>query len=320
MLKIFPLALAAFCWSIQTYAQAPDQCLDAHLTLDDGQAMNSANNNYHGSAYGTVATFNRYSEPEKALLFNGWGSHILLNNGPPVITEGSFTISAWVKITGPGGGDESSNQIFSQRSSNESTDSEIDLYIKNDSIFFSVSPNNQTTYTATGVLTETSSWFHVHAVHEGDHMRIHVNGVEIGRQNTVHSNASFSGTDRVYIGYKKYLGTVYGAFSGLIDEVKIYDCALTPENVMNEHWLFTDELAINETELSLYPNPSTGQVFFNSSSINNKYEVFNLQGQLIESGNCQNQINLDYLPKGVYLIRINGLEYSESMQGCVILH
>ncbi|MBN2683194.1 MAG: T9SS type A sorting domain-containing protein [Bacteroidales bacterium] len=67
---------------------------------------------------------------------------------------------------------------------------------------------------------------------------------------------------------------------------------------------------VNKSEVSLFPNPNNGRFTVVSDKIISKMEVINLIGEKVysESKISANKINIDltYLPKGVYLYQING--------------
>jgi uncharacterized repeat protein (TIGR01451 family) len=69
---------------------------------------------------------------------------------------------------------------------------------------------------------------------------------------------------------------------------------------------------LEETNYTLYPNPSTGIFMFNPDSYqHNKniktVEVFNMMGEIVLSQGNTKVINLQGYPKGIYVARINGM-------------
>jgi hypothetical protein len=61
------------------------------------------------------------------------------------------------------------------------------------------------------------------------------------------------------------------------------------------------------TEIGIYPNPSNG--IFNCNQTIKTIEVYNMMGKLIITDNNTNQINLQAYPNGLYLARINGIDF-----------
>jgi hypothetical protein len=77
--------------------QPTDASLVARYLLD-GNALDSSGNEFHGMAYGTSPTTNRFGKPNSALTFDGASdgtSYIDLGNRPEFNFSGNFTISLW---------------------------------------------------------------------------------------------------------------------------------------------------------------------------------------------------------------------------------
>ncbi len=109
------------------------------------------------------------------------------------------------------------------------------------------------------------------------------------------------GTSRKGIGFLK----------GSIDEVKIYDCALTRSELVK---LYTPA-GIHRYEksiptLKIYPNPAKDKLTIESTERTKKESVslYNMQGQLLLYQNLQNpktEIDMNQYSGGVYMIIIN---------------
>ncbi|GEM_PF-6916283 len=74
---------------------------------------------------------------------------------------------------------------------------------------------------------QANQWYHVAGVWDGSTSRVYVNGIEVGRRNTsgVFTNQNVDAS----IGRDPYPAQYY--FNGLIDEVTIYDRALSPTEI-----------------------------------------------------------------------------------------
>src|SRR5690554_1014750 len=59
-------------------------------------------------------------------------------------------------------------------------------------------------------------------------------------------------------------------------------------------------------QINIYPNPTTGYVYFPESCYHMDYEIFDMKGKLINHGriNSLGYINLSTLPSGIYLIKL----------------
>src|SRR5690606_32804737 len=58
------------------------------------------------------------------------------------------------------------------------------------------------------------------------------------------------------------------------------------------------------SEVTIYPNPTTGILNFNSKSEIQNVVLFDLSGRKISEFNSS-QINISSLPKGIYLVKIS---------------
>src|SRR5690606_25895867 len=61
-------------------------------------------------------------------------------------------------------------------------------------------------------------------------------------------------------------------------------------------------------KIKLYPNPTNGLLYIETSQEIQSYEVYNLIGQRLLSGNVNDNINLKDLSKGTYIIRLTTQE------------
>ena len=67
------------------------------------------------------------------------------------------------------------------------------------------------------------------------------------------------------------------------------------------------QLKTQKTEISVYPNPSTGKIYFNAVENDYRVEVYNVLGQIINSSRVDQDnycINLNAIPQAVYFYRI----------------
>jgi hypothetical protein len=76
-----------------------------------------------------------------------------------------------------------------------------------------------------------------------------------------------------------------------------------------------DPVSVSEnqvSEISFYPNPSDNGLFFVNGLANELYEVFDISGKLVASGNIRaNQIDLSQLEAGSYFIKVGDYKPSQ---------
>lgn len=68
--------------------------------------------------------------------------------------------------------------------------------------------------------------------------------------------------------------------------------------------LGNEEINSNTSDVTIYPNPTTGILNFNSKSEIQNIALFDLSGRKISESNSS-QINISSLPKGIYLVKIS---------------
>ncbi len=84
-----------------------------------------------------------------------------------------------------------------------------------------------------------------------------------------------------------------------IDNVITTDMALTS----------TDDLESQNPLITLYPNPTHGDIWVENTQAFNQYKIVNLMGQQIQAGSLENgiqQLNLGLLDRGQYLLYLIG--------------
>ncbi len=101
------------------------------------------------------------------------------------------------------------------------------LYANGSSVCFRITTS--ATYEVCGSLS--SGWNHVVAVYDGAYARIYVNGVE-ANEAAVTGNIDYSGASNVFlIGATADVSGITSSYDANIDEVKVFDWALTAEDV-----------------------------------------------------------------------------------------
>ncbi|MEQ8908949.1 MAG: T9SS type A sorting domain-containing protein [Vicingaceae bacterium] len=119
--------------------------------------------------------------------------------------------------------------------------------------------------------------------------------------------STYTGQYRVRLIFKLYLGT---------NEIfALDDFSLVDSNLITS---YKTEIKQIPYHLSLYPNPSKGQYFIQSeaSLAGLNYQVYDLRGQLIQSGNFEGKkehIDLSAQPNGVYFLHLPELKLREKL-------
>jgi len=224
------------------------------------------------------------------VLFRQSNSHIDLNKMD--LTD-QFTISLWFNALSflPGGKDYADNRLISKAKDlddNGNTTDENDHYWmmstinSSEYIVLRARLKNESGYTKTIIgnsnkaTIETRRWYQVALVYDGSQMKLYQDGVLV-------NSSSFTGkvakdpTADVYIGLNppnKTGGNAYGVWHGYIDDVAIFNRALTEEEIReinNSGYVVLDQIPVSQCK-------ELGEA--------NKYYI--LQKDITATGTCFN--------------------------------
>ena len=142
-------------------------------------------------------------------------------------SNAALTACAWVKFNGTTG----NQTIVSIDATNISG-----FYLKKDAShkfdmqFFASDSTAAASYGGTGTTTATTgTWYHVCGVRTASVARIYVNGIQEGTDTTI--SGSFNATGKTIIGASKWSGSRSDYVNGNIDDVRIYNVALTTAQI-----------------------------------------------------------------------------------------
>lgn len=165
--------------------------------------------------------------------------------------------------------------------------------------------------------TTPNNWKHVVITFDASKVaKIYVDGV-LGNQGT-QNNWFTSGTNSFFLGNS--FGATTGAFNGAIDDLKIYNYALSPTEVTSlytSNTLSSANFNQNNLEVSLYPNPVNDVLNIETALELKSIEIFNIQGQKVLSSN-QKQINVADLASGIYMVKIQDTENTVATKKVII--
>ncbi|PIR92080.1 hypothetical protein COU01_03640, partial [Candidatus Falkowbacteria bacterium CG10_big_fil_rev_8_21_14_0_10_44_15] len=177
----------------------------------------------------------------KALSFDGTNDDIIIADSTS-LRPSSLTVSAWIK---PGASITDSDFILVKDRDTGSWDSYAFSLNSSRKISFGVQNKTLVQYPSwlSNASLSASTWYHVAATYEGRNFNasdavIYVNGSPVSTTYTANGyTSSFTieyNTQSAYIGsFSTNSATSY--FNGLIDEVKLYNYARTPEEVRQDY-------------------------------------------------------------------------------------
>jgi hypothetical protein len=212
-----------------------------------GTAVTDASGNGNTGAI-SGATWTTSGRFGGALSFNGTNAWVTVNDAPSLDLTTAFTMEAWVNPRMPLGWQvvalkEQSNDLVYAMYANTPADNPSSV-ASIGGIAFAAVP-------AQGDLEVPANvWTHLTTTYDGSTLRLYSNGVEVG-------NLAVSGQMPVSPGPLRIGGdSIWGEyFDGLIDEVRIYNRALTPAEIQAD--MYSPVTPPSFSSLALTPGNST---------------------------------------------------------------
>lgn len=254
-----------------------------------GNANDDSGHGNNGTVNGATLTTDRFGNANSAFSFNGTSNYINLNTSLP----NTFSISLWINVNQFKSFAYADTFIGSKiigtiENTNPYTGFECGLdgvqanYGKHGCSFWV--QNNTNPNVASSNLVKLNNWKHLICTYNGTTLKYYDNGQLVGSVNGVYNNNQ----KKLTLGARLvYNGGPYFFFDGKIDDIGIWNRALTETeitNLYNANQCFTnitvtDTLIINVGQLSytnpvtyanaitIAPNPASTQVNINFSNI-----------------------------------------------------
>jgi len=162
----------------------------------------------------------------KCLSFDGTNDYLNMGNSSAITSSTSQkSISAWIKVTGG----ESTWRTVIAPSSSDLFHFQIQDTNKLQIYFYG--PSKEALSTTLFNSSNFNKWFYITAVWDGAYAKIYINGIEENRS-TAGSGSLTSATSNLYVGNGYNL---IRPFNGQIDEVKVYNTALTTDEIKQDY-------------------------------------------------------------------------------------
>ena len=195
--------------------------------LFNGNADDSSGHGHHGTAFGATPTLNRFNKENSAYRFDGADDYVIIAP-PPALSAEALSVSVWVRYDRQSFRNEWSNCIVCQDNGNDSDPSRriFQLSTNRNHIVWHRMLDARDPMFKQRLLS--SIWYHVVAVCERGEQRLYVDGLH---RDSVKHPLSVHAEEPIYIG-RKGTPEPYFFFCGAIDDVRIYNRALLPEDVL----------------------------------------------------------------------------------------
>lgn len=294
-----------------------------------GNANDSSGNGNNGTVYGAILTTDRFGNPNSAYSFNGTSDYIQIPNNTSLDLENdnSYTISTWVQIP-----DYSFNtdKEYAQRtmiSMPRSAGDEGGFAFRSvDNLFsylhtYSFGLNNTVQNIVYGIQDSLplNTWTHLAITYNYDTIRLYKNGVEVG-DTVLGSFSLYQSAQPLFFGKEfNVTDTTARWFKGNLDDIRIYNRALTSCDVDSLYNLTStgsptsiSNFKNDNFKMQIFPNPSSGQ--FNlqlTSQQNEKVELIItdivgrvISNEMIEINQGINNKEITQPLSGIYFITI----------------
>jgi hypothetical protein len=277
------------------------QVLISYYSFNDGTS-NDQVGDIDGANIGATLTTDRFGNANMAMYFDGsatidYGdsSETNLNN----IT--GISISCWTK----------SNNLSSagltsivSRWTGSGSSEQYGLFAQSNDHLFAIGSVASNGISLNGNID--TGWTHVVATYSATSVIYYINGVSSGGGFTGTPFPGSSGSAKLFVGSQNGTSRF---FTGAIDDIKIYDEAISSATVLALYNELNPTLGINENptpnQITLYPNPSSSQLNINSSEAVEQIRIIDLTGKTISTiVKPNNSIDVSLLSKGVYLLQI----------------
>ncbi|MBT4763486.1 DUF2341 domain-containing protein [bacterium] len=216
----------------------------AHIKMDEGsgstaydRSTNQKNVTLYNSPTWTSGKFGQ------ALSFNGTDQYGLISSDDTlfsILPTRKQSFSFWIKADSY-----ATKQVVLSRRNGCNNDAHFNIYAYANDLYFALYSDGDTAYSShytSGDVLTNSEWYHVEWVKEwgiSGGTKLYLNGSlqSLTLSNEIASGASYSSLP-VYVGAQKSgsscNGPVQDYFNGIIDDVRIYNYARTPKQVIED--------------------------------------------------------------------------------------
>lgn len=199
----------------------------------NGNALDESGNGNNGTVYGATLSPDRFGNSDSAYRFDGVNDYVDLGNGPDLdlgAAGSSYSVGAWFKTSGNVGpyGD----HIIGKAPTIVNQPDPYNIVLYDPQVAFLVNTPGavQTISSACCQTYADNVWHYAVGVRENNVLSLYVDGLLVaGPANFSISNAR--STANTYIGNYTATPASGELFTGLIDDVRIYSRALTPDEI-----------------------------------------------------------------------------------------
>jgi hypothetical protein len=193
----------------------------------NGDASDQSGNQFNGSITGATFTSDRYGQPSSALAFDG-NDVVTVPHSPVLNFDGAsgFTVAAWIKLSGT---QDDYAGIVAKGPTSTSYPGYMLVMRQNSRLGSAIGEPGELVVTGNRSLND-GQWHFVAVVQEyaGQTSTLYVDGVADASLGDPSISTVFDNTRPLFIGHDRNSSRW---FRGYIDDVRIYDRSLSPEEI-----------------------------------------------------------------------------------------
>jgi hypothetical protein len=236
LLVVFGLLMTTQMILAQVPSYVPTSGLVGYWPFN-GNANDQSVNGNNGTVNGATLTTDRFGNSNNAYSFDGNNDHIVVSNNSTLSGFADITISLWVNISQfPSASNSFSGLVtkwYGSGNCGGMTDNYA-CYLRTNNQFVAGTNQyrNYPNMLQSPSNLSSSNWYHLVIVHNSTTGgSIYINGSLVSTYNT--SGALCSSTNPLYFGCDNGLGVINRFFNGKLDDIGIWNRALTQQEITN---------------------------------------------------------------------------------------
>ena len=192
----------------------------------DGNALDESGNGHNGTVNGATLSTDRFGNLNSAYLFDGVDDNIKLGNSSDFDFTTECSFSVWIRSTDDSGGRILNKWVYGHE------DKALYLAPDRSVMFYLYGVNSIGSNSYSNERIGQNEWVHVVAVYDGENQKIYVNG-ELDTS-FAESGLVSNSSGNLFVGEnieRVLSGEVANPFGGDIDDIRIYNRALSADEI-----------------------------------------------------------------------------------------